>query len=93
MKLRESYAYFLGNEASSPNHALDVRDKFSGEVATRFALADRTTVERAIGLAHAAAPALARLGAFERKAVLLHCVARFRERAEELAYVLAVEVG
>ncbi|MCC6408665.1 MAG: aldehyde dehydrogenase family protein [Planctomycetes bacterium] len=93
MTLRASYSYFLRNEALAPNQALEVRDKFSGEVATRVALADRATVERAIGLAHDAAPAMRALAGFDRQAILEHCVARFKERAEELALVLAIEVG
>lgn len=93
MKLRERYGYFLGKTASTSATEIEVRDKFSGEVATRVALADRAAVERAIGLAHAAAPAMAKLASHERKEILAHCVARFRERAEELAWILAIEVG
>ncbi|MBI5433282.1 MAG: aldehyde dehydrogenase family protein [Planctomycetes bacterium] len=93
MTLRASSPYYLGNEALAPNQALEVRDKFSGEVATRVALADRAAVERAIALAHDAAPAMRALAGFERQAVLEHCVARFQQRAEELALVLAIEVG
>jgi acyl-CoA reductase-like NAD-dependent aldehyde dehydrogenase len=36
---------------------------------------------------------MCRLAAYERQAVLVHCVRRFSERAEELARVLAVEAG
>ncbi|MCK6446696.1 MAG: aldehyde dehydrogenase family protein [Planctomycetes bacterium] len=93
MKLREHYGAFLGGRAFRGDTALEVRDKYTGEVATRVALADRATVERAIGLAHDAAAAMARLAGYERKEALVHCVARFRERAEELAWILAIEVG
>jgi acyl-CoA reductase-like NAD-dependent aldehyde dehydrogenase len=93
MALRSSYSYFLGNVPSAPNESLKVRDKFSGEVPARVALADRATVEKAIELAAAAVPAMRRLAGFERQAVLEHCVARFGERAEELALVLAIEAG
>src|SRR5688572_3696991 len=36
---------------------------------------------------------MARLASYERRDVLLHCVARFRERFDELAYALCVEAG
>ena len=36
---------------------------------------------------------MARLAAYERQAVLEHCVDRFAERAEELALALCIEAG
>jgi acyl-CoA reductase-like NAD-dependent aldehyde dehydrogenase len=36
---------------------------------------------------------MARMAAYERQAVLDHCVKRFRERFDELAYALCVEAG
>jgi acyl-CoA reductase-like NAD-dependent aldehyde dehydrogenase len=91
--MRESYPYYLGNEPVAPNRELEVRDKYTGEVATRVALADEAAIDRAIGLAAAAAGPMRELPAFERQAVLQHCVERFRERAEELAQVLCCEAG
>ena len=38
--LQETYPFFLANEPSSPNNDLAVTDKYTGEVATRVALAD-----------------------------------------------------
>ena len=46
--LKESYPYYLGNEAVHANTDLEVRDKFSGEVATRVALADATAIAEGI---------------------------------------------
>jgi acyl-CoA reductase-like NAD-dependent aldehyde dehydrogenase len=40
-----------------------------------------------------AAEPMARMAAYERQAVLDHCVKRFRERFDELAYALCVEAG
>lgn len=91
--LRESYPYYLGSEPVAANRDLEVRDKFTGEVATRVAQADRAAIDRAIGLAAAAAEPMRELAAYERQAVLAHCVARFLERAEELAQVLCTEAG
>ena len=48
---------------------------------------------RAIGAAEAAAPAMAALGSYQRKGVLEHCVAAFKDRFEELAMSLCIEAG
>jgi acyl-CoA reductase-like NAD-dependent aldehyde dehydrogenase len=91
--MRESYPYFLGGEALAPNRDLEVRDKYSGEIATRVALADAAAIDRAIALAVEAAGPMRELAAYERAAVLHHCVRRFEERREELALVLCIEAG
>jgi len=91
--LKPTYPLYVANVAESPNADLEVRDKYSGEVATRVAMADAATVERAIAAAVEAAPAMAALPAYRRQAILEHCVARFRERAGELAEALCVEAG
>jgi acyl-CoA reductase-like NAD-dependent aldehyde dehydrogenase len=91
--LRERYPYYLGNEAVFANTDLAVVDKFTGEVATRVALADRAAIDRAIASAVAAAEPMRKLAAYERQAVLQHCVRRFGERAEELAMGLCIEAG
>jgi len=91
--LKPTYPLYVANAAESPNADLEVLDKYSGEVATRVALADAATVERAIAAAVEAAPAMAALPAYRRQAILEHCVARFRERAEELALALCIEAG
>jgi acyl-CoA reductase-like NAD-dependent aldehyde dehydrogenase len=91
--LEQSYPYYLGGVAQAPNADLEVRDKYSGEVATRVALADPAAIERAIGLAAEAARAMRELPAYERQRVLQHCMRRFEERAEELAQALCVEAG
>lgn len=91
--LRDTYPYWLANEARQPNTALEVTDKYSGEVATRVALADEAAIDAGISAAVDAAEAMAAMAAYERKAVLDHCVTRFGERAEELAMALCVEAG
>jgi acyl-CoA reductase-like NAD-dependent aldehyde dehydrogenase len=91
--LAERYPYYIGNRPEQPNEDLEVRDKFNGEVATRVALADSDAIDRAIGLAAEAAGPMAALAAYERQAVLLHCVDRFSERSEELAEALCIEAG
>jgi acyl-CoA reductase-like NAD-dependent aldehyde dehydrogenase len=91
--LKEKYPYYLANVPEYPNTDLAVLDKYTGEIATRVAQADAAAIDRAIGAAVAAAPAMAAMKPYERQAVLEHCVARFRERAEELALTLCIEAG
>src|SRR5262245_28771203 len=91
--LAKSYPLYLGGEAASPNTDLEVFDKYTGELATRVALADAATIERGIALAAGAVPAMAELPAYERQRVLAHCVRRFAERRDELAMALCVEAG
>ena len=93
MSLADAYPYYLANVPEAPNQDLEVLDKYSGEVATRVALADDAAIDRAIGLAVDAAEPMAAMAAYERQAVLDHCVERFRERFEELALALCIEAG
>jgi acyl-CoA reductase-like NAD-dependent aldehyde dehydrogenase len=91
--LKERYPYYLANAAVAANADLEVTDKFTGEVATRVALADDAAVAEAFARAEAARPAMQEVRAYERQAVLAHCASRFAERAEELALALCVEAG
>ncbi|MCZ6782970.1 MAG: aldehyde dehydrogenase family protein [Proteobacteria bacterium] len=91
--LRDHYPYYLANRPVTPNRDLEVLNKYTGEVATRVALADEGAIAAGIGRAVEAAEAMAGMAAYERQAVLQHCVDRFRERAEELAQVLCIEAG
>ncbi len=91
--LADHYPYYLANEPQTPNRDLPVTDKYSGEVVMRVAKADAAAIDEAIGWAVKAAEPMRKLGAYERQAVLDHCIARFRERAEDLAYSLCLEAG
>lgn len=91
--LADSYPLYLANEAMTPNTKLEVTDKFTGEVATRVALADPAMIDAGIAAAVEAAEPMARMPSYERQAILNHCVKRFTERAEELAYSLCIEAG
>lgn len=92
-KLKDVYPLYLNNEARQPNTDLEVTDKFTGKVAFRCAQADAATIDAGIRGAVEAAGPMARMASYERQAVLDHCVARFRERFDELAYALCVEAG
>ncbi|HZZ67054.1 MAG TPA: aldehyde dehydrogenase family protein [Phenylobacterium sp.] len=91
--LKASYPLYLANEARTPNQDLVVTDKFTGEVATRVAQADAATIDAGIAAAVEATEPMARMAAYERQAVLAHCVTRFQERFDELALALCVEAG
>ncbi len=91
--LAKTYPYYLANRARSPNADLEVRDKYSGRVATRVAMADAKAIERAIAAAQAAATPMRKLPPYARQTVLEHCIARFRERFDELALALCIEAG
>jgi acyl-CoA reductase-like NAD-dependent aldehyde dehydrogenase len=92
-QLKSTYPLYLNNKAVQPNTDLEVTDKYTGEVAFRTALATPDVIEEAIAGAVRAAEPMARLASFEKQDVLMHCVRRFKERSEELAYALCVEAG
>ena len=91
--LQPAYPCYLANQPLHTRDLLEVHDKYSGEVATRVALADAGVIERAIAAAQAAEPAMRALPPYARQAVLEQCIARFRERFDELALALCVEAG
>ncbi len=93
MKLRDFYPLYLANEPLQPNTDLVITDKYTGEVATRVALADAKMIDAAIAAAVDAAQPMARMASYERRDVLQHCVNRFIERQDELAYALCIEAG
>lgn len=90
---KPSYPYYLAGQPVAANADLEVTDKYSGAVATRVAMADGKAIDAAIAAASDATDAMRRLPAFQRKAILEHCVARFRERFDELAMSLCIEAG
>ncbi|MFQ5701178.1 MAG: aldehyde dehydrogenase family protein [Acidobacteriota bacterium] len=91
--LAETYPYYLAGRPAAPNADLEVRDKYTGQIATRTALADEATIDRAIEAAARAADPMRRLPAYARQQVLQHCAGRFTERADELAMALCIEAG
>jgi len=91
--LQKNYPYYLANKAVYANEDLIVLDKYSGNVATVVAMANNSVIDAAIAASVKAARPMAKMAAFERQAVLDHCVKRFRERFDELADALCVEAG
>ena len=92
-RLNDTYPLYLANAAKQPNADLEVTDKYSGEVAFRVALADAATIDAGIAAAAEAAEPMAHMPSYERQDVLNHCVTRFKERFDELAFALCVEAG
>jgi acyl-CoA reductase-like NAD-dependent aldehyde dehydrogenase len=92
-QLESRYPYYLANQPVQANADLAVLDKYSGQVATRVAMADAGAIDAAIGAAYKAARPMAALKPYQRRAVLEHCVASLRERKDLLAYALCVEAG
>jgi len=92
-KLKDVYPLYLNNEAVQPNTDLEVTDKYTNEVAFRTALATPDVIEEAIAGAVAATEPMAAMASYERQNVLQHCVDRFKERFDELAYSLCIEAG
>ena len=91
--LARSYPYYLANAPVAANTDLEVRDKYSGKVATRVAMGDATAIRKAIVAAHKARGPMADFSPDQRRDVLEHCVRRFEERFDELALSLCIEAG
>ncbi|MCC5807858.1 MAG: aldehyde dehydrogenase family protein [Opitutales bacterium] len=89
----KTYPYYLANQPRTPNADLEVRDKFSGALVGKVAMAGKEAIDEAIGAAVKAAAPLRAMTPDQRKDALLHCVRRFKERAEDLAQMLCAEVG
>ena len=91
--LKDTYPYYLANESVQANTDLVVTNKYTGETATRVALADPGAIDRAIAAAVGARDACRKMPAYARASVLHHVAQRMSERHEEIARVLAVEAG
>ena len=91
--LSASYPYYVANRPVEANADLEVRNKYTGRVASRVAFANRAAVRKAIASAHRARGAMQAFPPDARREVLEHCVRRFQERAEELALALCIEAG
>jgi acyl-CoA reductase-like NAD-dependent aldehyde dehydrogenase len=91
--LAPSYPLYLANRPVHSGDTLPITDKYTGELATRVARADRATIERALEAGEAARSPMRALPPFARQRALRHCATRFTERRDELAHVLTVEAG
>jgi acyl-CoA reductase-like NAD-dependent aldehyde dehydrogenase len=91
--LRERYPYYLANQAVFANTDLEVTDKYTNAIATRVAMADAKAIDAGIAAAVRAEAPMRRMPAYERRAVIEHCIGRFKARFEEMAMALCIEAG
>ncbi|MBN4058939.1 aldehyde dehydrogenase family protein [bacterium AH-315-J04] len=91
--LNETYPYYLANKPVQPNTDLVVTNKYTGQPATRVALADSATIDKAIAASVEAFAAMRKMPAYKRQDVLNHVVKRVAERHEELSKALCIEAG
>ncbi|OQY26881.1 MAG: aldehyde dehydrogenase [Candidatus Cloacimonetes bacterium 4572_55] len=91
--LKDHYPYYLANKPEMPNTDLAVLDKYTGELASRVAVADTQAIDRAISMAVSATDPMRKMPAHRRRDILSHCVERFKARADELAMSLCIEAG
>ncbi|WJG09031.1 aldehyde dehydrogenase family protein [Aliiglaciecola sp. LCG003] len=91
--LQKAYPYYLANKAIYANQDLVVTNKYTGEAATVVAMAQADVIDKAIAAAEKSQPALTAMKPYQRQQILNHCVKRFEERFEELAYALCIEAG
>ena len=90
---KEKYPYYLGNQPEFSNDFLEVKNKYTGEVVTKVSLANAKVIDQAISKAQMAFNDMRKMAPYERKEVLEICVAKMKEKREELAKVLAIEAG
>lgn len=91
--LADKYPYYLANKAVFANTDLEVTNKYTHEIATVVAMANPETIDKAIDAAVKAQIELNKMPAFKRQQILEHCISRFKERFDELAYALCIEAG
>lgn len=91
--MKEQYPYYLANKPQQPNSDLEVTDKYSGNIATRVAIADKDAIDSAIAATVEASKPMRELPPYGRQEILNHCVKRFEELADELALSLCIEAG
>jgi acyl-CoA reductase-like NAD-dependent aldehyde dehydrogenase len=91
--MRETYAYYLAGQPVAANADLVVKNKYTLAAAARVARADRAAIEQAIAAAQQAFERTRKLPAYRRQAILQQLVQQVEQRRDELAQVLAIEVG
>jgi acyl-CoA reductase-like NAD-dependent aldehyde dehydrogenase len=93
IEARNRYPYYLGGQAIDAADTIAVLDKYDGQVVADVAVADAAAIDRGIAAAAGAIEPMRRLAAYERQAILTHCVQRFVENADLLARTLCREAG
>ena len=91
--LQPSYPYYLAGKPVAANQDLVVTDKYTGEVATRVAIADSSAIDTGIQAAAESMEAMRKLPPYARQEILNSCVRWFEERSDLLALSLCIEAG
>ncbi len=91
--LNPTYPFYLAGKPISAGDTLPVIDKYSLKAATHVYLASGEEIDAGIAAANQAREPMRRLRPYERKKILEHCVAKFRDRFDELAMSLCIEAG
>ncbi len=68
--MRDDYPFYLANEPANPNTDLEVTDKYTGEVASRVAMASAADIDRAIAAAVDATEPMRKMAPYERQTIL-----------------------
>ncbi|MBX3352434.1 MAG: aldehyde dehydrogenase family protein [Phycisphaeraceae bacterium] len=93
MDLRQSYPAFLAGEAHTRAESLPLTDKRSGETVASVSKASRDDLARAIEGAAGVFERFRSTPAHARRAALTRIASLLRERKEEIALTMAIEVG
>ncbi|EGG15255.1 aldehyde dehydrogenase [Cavenderia fasciculata] len=93
--VRESYPIYVGSKAvtSTPLNRLGVVDKYTNQVVSHVPMADKKIINDAINQAVQSESKMKSLTASHRKDVLLDMANKIKNRADELAATIVVEVG
>lgn len=91
--MKDHFPCYVANRPEMTGSQLAVTNKYDGSTIAVVAQADASTITRGIEAAVEARESCRRMPAYARATILDHVVQRLRERAEELAMVLANEAG
>ena len=91
--MKTHYPAWLAGKPHTGGEDLVVYNKYTQEKACTVPQASPDILDQAITAAVAATEPMRQMSAYERQAVLNHCVKRFTERADELADILCIEAG
>ncbi len=91
--MKTLYNLFINGEWIRTVKEMKVLDKYSGSIVGTVSVADENDVERAIVTACDSFPEMSELSAYRRAEILTQIAGGIKERAEEIAEVIAREAG
>jgi acyl-CoA reductase-like NAD-dependent aldehyde dehydrogenase len=87
------YKLFIDGQWVDGGAQLEVRNKYTGEIAGVLPTARREDLDNAILAAERAAPEMAEIPAYKRSEILARAASLLRESREEIARTIAIEAG